>query len=60
MKKLITAIFVSFLFYFTGCGEDVIPPLLIPVTDGAYILSEGTNPTNSKLSLYSVKNDTFY
>jgi len=66
MKKLtmfpvLVFVLVFTLFQFNGCGEEtMIPPLYYTVTNGAYILSEGTNPSNSKLSFYSVDKDTFY
>ncbi|MFI5211670.1 MAG: hypothetical protein ACHQIH_02215, partial [Ignavibacteria bacterium] len=65
MKKLnaIPFVFVSVfvLTQFNGCGdEDIVNPVFVQVTDGAYILSEGTNPTNSALSFYSVDRDSFY
>ena len=66
MKKLTSALllFITSFFILTslnGCGdEDIINPLLVPVTNGAYILSEGTSPSNSRLSFYSATNDTFY
>jgi hypothetical protein len=62
MKKLtMVLLLLASILNFTGCGEeDEFGPLLIKVTDGAYVLSEGTNPTNSRLSFYSVTNDTFY
>src|SRR4030095_7673219 len=62
MKKLILVLLVfASIIYFNSCGEeDIITPVHFQVTDGAYILSEGTSPTNSALSFYSVDRDTFY
>ena len=66
MKKLKAVCFFIFASFYiitilSGCAEEqFISPLLIPYSNGAYILSEGTNPSNSKLSYYSLTNDTFY
>ena len=66
MKKLKEAGFFIFTVFFTaalliGCAEEqFINPLLIPYSNGAFVLSEGTNPSNSMLSYYSLTNDTFY
>lgn len=66
MKKLIIAsifVFTSLYIYTTlnGCGdESVVNPVYTITTNGAYILSEGTNPSNSRLSFYSVPKDSFY
>jgi YVTN family beta-propeller protein len=64
MKKIYFVLmlisFISSGLLYIGCKDNTIGPLLIRVTDGAYILSEGTNPTNSKLSFYSVSKDSMY
>ncbi len=66
MKKLINAfLFVLALLItftsFNGCGdEEVISNMVTTVTNGAYIVSEGTSPSNSRLSFYSSTKDSFY
>lgn len=58
-----TKLFISVLFsvvLLAGCSEDQLGPLLIRVTDGAYVLSEGSFTSPGKLSFYSVTKDTFY
>jgi YVTN family beta-propeller protein len=52
---------ITILVFAGGCAEEHMPgPVTHQITDGAYILSEGTNASNSKLSFYSVVNDSFY
>ncbi len=66
MKKLINAflfVFASLIILtsFNGCGdENIVNNLVTTVTNGAYIVSEGTSPSNSRLSFYSTTRDSFY
>lgn len=66
MKKLESAFLLCFVsihavLNLSGCSEENISgPIVFPVTRGAYILSEGTNPSTSKLSFYSASKDSFY
>jgi YVTN family beta-propeller protein len=66
MKKLtfVSLLLISSFFVFSsinGCGEEsIVNPVYTTSTFGAYILSEGTTPLNSRLSFYSTTRDSFY